>query len=150
MYSYTELDRTGGIAMDTEDSRTAKLNALEVVEMIMAYSTLGSDTPFWRVPIQAIHTALKRLKDRYPQPLAGLCFSEHTLKPYSRSIEGAIASLGAAGLVTIENPRFKWLSIKHEDREGFRTYLDYLDEQIHSQMCEVARAFDEEIAELTT
>ena len=134
--------------MGAETARGAKLNALQIVELLIGLSKLAAKGSDWRGPIQALHTALHELKKRHPELFARVWFAEHTIAPYSRGIDAAIASLGAAGLVRIENPDFKYLLIKGGDREGFVQHLQHLPGATLARMREVAEEFDEEVGAL--
>ena len=129
------LDRSGLRAFD----------ALEIVEFLIALGQPEPGDTRWAAPIQAIHSALANLKPSFPELLASVRFSPNTVEPYSRAVDESISSLGAAGLVSVENPDFRWLSVKPGVREAFCEALDELTPPEMQVVQELARRFNAEI-----
>lgn len=131
--------------MSACQQRKNELGTLAILQVIIAQSTRKDANGDWRVPIQAVHQALAEARNKYPDLLRGVPFSKYSLSPYSPAVESALASLGAAGLVTVENPRFKWLKVAERDREAFLDNMKKVDPNALNELKEVIETFDAEV-----
>jgi hypothetical protein len=122
-------------------------SALDAVELLIGLSEARKTGETWRAPIQAIHEALYEARAKHPNVFASLHFSDNTLTPYSTSVESALASLGAARLVSVDNPDFRALSVKQQFRAVFREHLVDLDDEAQKALREAVGIFDTKIAE---
>ncbi len=131
------------------NTATINLGTSDIVEIVIGYSKRPPNGDTWQIPIQAIHTALFNIKERFPELLRHLHFSEHPIKPHSLGIESALASAGTTGCVWTDSPRYKNLFITEKMRQGgYREHIenDYPEPEASEQFEALAQAFDQEVA----
>lgn len=122
-----------------------QLDVLGLIEFLIGYSDFGERGQGGQlhVPVEALHQALDEARQRFPDLLSFISFAPHSLRPQCLGIERALASLGAAGMVSIENPHYRWLSVRNDRRAAFRDHVEFIPQEQREQLRQVAEIFDE-------
>ena len=130
-------------------STVGRLNPFDVVAGILVYSSLkgrdttGHPTDEWRVEFPDVYSALFHLRRRYPELLSGFVFRERGIGPYCQRLEGILASLGAAHIVSVDNPAFKFLRLECDQKDHLQRELEaHSNQQNLHWIKTIAREFD--------
>lgn len=83
---------------------------------VLGSFTLSDDLPE-EVPTDFVYSAFSTIKPRYPNWLGSLHFETYRSATTCKNLEDILFSLGAFGLVTVENRDFKYLRFSVQDKK---------------------------------
>lgn len=77
-----------------------------------------------RMQTKKVFDAFAKLKNKYPNWLGSLHFEKGADVYISKGLEDVLFSLGAFGLVTVENHDFRYLRINHSSKKEMKKQVE--------------------------
>jgi len=125
--------------------------ALQAVELMIGFSEIGLSGDTWSISKQSVYDAIYELKPKYPDLFSDIFFSNHTLRPYSTSIESALSTLMTVGLMYMDSPKFKNIFVGKKAKDDFIPYLSScVSKDIFLLGKEAAKDFDKIILKISS
>lgn len=89
-----------------------------------------------------LHIAVRELKERHPEVLAGVDFARHTLHPYSPDISEALSALRVGDIGYSDSPWFKIVGMRDKDRRACVEHMETSCSREHSALLVLVPEFD--------
>jgi hypothetical protein len=93
---------------------------------------------------QKIHTAVYRVKEKFPELLAEFSFSANDVYPYSKLLEKIIFRLMASDLISYIAPDMRVGIITNESKQYIKKHiLPLFDQKDQEKLAQMGRLFEE-------
>jgi len=75
------------------------------------------------LPIDSVYHGFRDLSKKYPELFNELYFTKAGNIPYSKKLEDVLFFLGAGGVISVENPKFKYYKISEDTAKKIKSEL---------------------------